>query len=1501
MEQSNKTIDAFLSHNSKDKPMVKEIGRYLEEKAGLTVFLDEWDLIPGEPWQEDLERALSESRTCVCFIGEGEPTPWQNEEMRAALNEMVTKGSIRVVPVLLPGAKRQEKESGLPMFLRRLAWVEFKKTWNEPDMLYRLVCGIKGIRPGIGKTAHDKAPVDQIRCPFRGLEVFREKDREFFFGREAVVQRLMEKLNRSRFLAIVGPSGVGKSSIVQAGLIPLLRSDSLAALFTPRMYPIEELAFALYLGCMHDGVEVKTPVEEWIRRFKGSSDALHFIAREVIEGLKLKDKKRLILVVDQFEELFTQTRSEDEKRRFIAMVLYAVEKMGGPVTVIVTMRSDFLGKCAYYPDLNVHVTDYLEQIEPMSTDELRAAVEEPALAVGLEFEKGLVDRVLEDAGGGAGELPLVEHALLELFENRQDRFLTMGTYNGIGGISGALAQRAKGEYEKLSDKEKEILRNMFVLRLVQPGEGTEDTRRRAIKEELLAVGGDREAAEKVLKKWTDARLLTVMHDRVRGQDMVDVAHESLIRKWERIRQWMAEGREISRQVGILRQAAWEWDRSMKNPDFLYRGARLAQLEGVMDSHSVDLTEIEKKFIWAGVARRESDQKKEIERREELLRARTRIIHRSRVILAVVLIAFVGMAFLFYQSNRNKNNTLKQLAMNYRDNGSMAREKGDSLRALHWLAEAVLLTPDPVSRNNYLLDMNGLWKEDLLHIFNHKGGIRGAVLNKDETKILTWGGKTAQLWDIGTGKQIGPSMTHNAYVNGAVFNHDETEILTWSDDKTARLWDLTPLPILYPPMEHDGPVNGAMFNHDETKILTWSDDKTARLWEAGTDNFIGPPMIHDNEVKGALFNKDETKILTWGDKTALVWEAGTGIQIGEPMQHETLVKGAVFNRDGTKILTWCGILAERGSVRLWEAGTSKPIGKPMTHYNLLNGARFNSDETKILSWSWDGTAQLWETGTGKPIGETIHDIPLDGAVFNRDETKILTWGGKSVRLWMASTGIPISPPMIHDRPVKGAVFNSDETKILTWDGDYMSKNGSVRLWDAETGKPIVATMTHDYEVNGAVFNRNETNILTWSSDYTARLWTMIKKDKTIVMPMTQDTLVKGTMFNRDETKILTWGNKTARLWEARTGNLIGKSMQHSDRLISAIFNRDETKILTWGDKTAQIWEAGTGIPIGPPMKHDSNATGAVFTRDRTKVLTWSSNYLSNLGSARLWEAEIAIPIGPPMAKDGFIQGAIFNRDETRILTWGNKTARLWEVMTGKSIGPPIKCPYSLKGAMFNRDETKILTWSPSPIALMWEVSTGKPIAPLMKHYGSVMGAVFNHDETKILTWSADSTAQLWNIETNKTIGPPLKHDGTIMRAKFNQAENLILTCSWDETARLWEVGTGKPIGEPMKHYGFVKDAVFNRDETKILTWDRKYARLWDIDVDYDFPLDLLKLQIAALTGTEFNPTTSEITFIEPERWEKMKAEYLEKAAKHYKSCKYKNANIFHRFYPNWPKK
>jgi len=643
--QAKTHYDAFLSLNSEDLPAVETIARWLVDKADLKIWLYTWNMIPGEPLQESMEEALDRSRCCVVFIGPNGIGPWQNEEMRTALAKRAEEKPFRVVPVILPGAHRPQKESELPGFLRRLAWIDFRDV-KDDDALHRLRCGVLGIPPG----RQPESATHEIVCPFRGLEVFREEDAHFFFGRDNVVQQLRDYLQDHRFLAVIGPSGSGKSSVVQAGLIPALKrrgqraegiaqinssspsalrpqpsapSPLLSALFTPQADPFEGLAFAL-----RPLMTQPPSYSQLIKDLTDNEKELEYISRGICRDT---GEARLLLVIDQFEEVFTQIADEQKRQLFFASLLNTVEAANSPIFIVLTMRSDFLGKCAAYADLNTFIIEHLFQIGPMSVKDLRDAIEEPAQRVGLEFEKGLVEIILKDAAGAPGELPLIEHALLELYERRSGNQLTQAAYAEIGGISGALAKRAEAEFARLTPAQQEILHKMFVLRLIQPGEGTEDTRRRATKEELLAAGGSAKEAEAVLQQWTNARLLTATSDEEKKQEIVDVAHETLIRTWPKVQEWLKDERENTRLIGQLRQAAEQWHRAGKSPDYLYTGAQLARVEELFRLYAGDLTALEKEFIAASQRARD--------------RAKARTVKMLASVAGLILLALVSVSFL----------------------------------------------------------------------------------------------------------------------------------------------------------------------------------------------------------------------------------------------------------------------------------------------------------------------------------------------------------------------------------------------------------------------------------------------------------------------------------------------------------------------------------------------------------------------------------------------------------------------------------------------------------------------------------------------------------------------------------------------------------------------------------------------------------------------------------------------------------------------------------------
>jgi hypothetical protein len=353
------SYDVFLSHSSGDKPRVEDLARRLKQ-AGIEPFLDKWNLIPGQPWQEALEEALGESAACAVIIGSGPFGPWHHEEMRAALEHRVSssRGKFPVIPVLLPAAERPH-DYDLPLFLKRMTWVEFPKGLDDEPAFHRLVSGIRGLAPGPGPGQ----AIFEGECPYRGLDVFEERHARFFFGREAQVGWLLshrlapmaESSHARRFLAVLGASGSGKSSLALAGLVPALRAGKVEgsltwpiALLRPGYDPFENLTFELSklkdLADSGPALLARTCEYLRVRDFADDPRALHIFARYALDGAPAS--RRLVVLVDQFEEVFTLGPAEREptRRAFIDTLLHAATVVDGQTVVLLTMRADFLGK-----------------------------------------------------------------------------------------------------------------------------------------------------------------------------------------------------------------------------------------------------------------------------------------------------------------------------------------------------------------------------------------------------------------------------------------------------------------------------------------------------------------------------------------------------------------------------------------------------------------------------------------------------------------------------------------------------------------------------------------------------------------------------------------------------------------------------------------------------------------------------------------------------------------------------------------------------------------------------------------------------------------------------------------------------------------------------------------------------------------------------------------------------------------------------------------------------
>jgi tetratricopeptide (TPR) repeat protein len=530
----------------------------------------------------------------VC-IG-AEMGPWQLREQYSALERQAAAEregvSVPVIPVLLPGG---EPPLG---FLRQNTWVDLRQGAEDGVGIEILTRAIRGEPPGPDLRPAAEQALVQL-CPYRGLLYFREEDAEFFFGRTAAIEQLAQAVATHPLVALVGASGSGKSSVVRAGLLPRLRRSATPvwdiATIVPGDRPMHALAAALSPLLEPDMGEVARLGE--INQFEAWLSEGNVALRDVVDRILAKQPgtDRLMLVVDQWEELVTLTKDENVRRRFIDTLLEATEK--SDLSVVLTLRGDFFGRAVNaYRGLSDRLQGAQVNLGPMTETELRSAMEEPARRVGLQFEAGLGDTILADAGEEPGNLPLLEFVLRQLWEQRQGALLHREAYEGMGRLGGAIAQKAEGLYARLTAGEQQALQRVF-LRLVRPGEGEADTRRRA----YLGDFGAEAAA--LIKTMSDERLLVTAKAVASSGDTVEVAHEALIRNWQLLRTWVDADRQFIVWQLELGAAAAKWRETKRCGDLLLRGLTLTQAREWWKKRPEALSKLERDFIAAGVRRR----------------------------------------------------------------------------------------------------------------------------------------------------------------------------------------------------------------------------------------------------------------------------------------------------------------------------------------------------------------------------------------------------------------------------------------------------------------------------------------------------------------------------------------------------------------------------------------------------------------------------------------------------------------------------------------------------------------------------------------------------------------------------------------------------------------------------------------------------------------------------------------------------------------------------------
>ncbi|MFZ1027001.1 MAG: CHAT domain-containing protein [Limnoraphis robusta] len=1170
--------------------------------------------------------------------------------------------------------------------------------------------------------------------PYQGLAAFGEEDADFFFGQENFVHKLVESTNQQPLVGVIGPSGSGKSSVVFAGLIPKLRQEGnwLIEIFKPGKDPFLPLAFALVRQLEPEAGETHK-MREAMGLASDFQQGRITVQQVISQILERNPGKRLLLVADQFEELYTLCPVKEERERFADELLTAISQEN--ITLIFTLRADFYGYVLSYRPFRDALETYTPKLlSSMKREELQQAIELPAQKLDVQLEDQLTERILDDVGQEPGNLPLLEFALTRLWEKQKHRTLTHSAYDEIGGVKKAIANHAEQVYQKLTETEKQQAQRIF-LQLVRPGEGTEDTRRVATREEVgdenwnlvsylaghqarLVVTGRHQrdltplppslplpnplyppcppwkgglgqqenesvSASKEGKEQNQSpspRRRGVGGEVTFAEDTVEVIHEALIREWLTLRGWMNANRQFRTWQERLKLSLREWKNNNRDTGGLLRGAPLSVAEEWLQKRADEMTQEERDFIQASL----KDQNK-----QKRIRQLAVLSLAGGFLLTLGLAGIVGVSWR--EARISQINALAQ----YSD----ALLNLDESKAVKTSLKAVLemqRTPWVDADTHTLVELTLLNTVSFVVAPNSLGGHTKDVLAvsySQNSKLLAAASfdSTVKLWNPTTKQEIKTLKGHTGGVWDSSFSPDGKVLATGSFDNTVKLWNTTTGKEIKTLVSHTKEVSAVSFSPNGKYLATGSADHTVKLWDTSNWKEIKTLPGHTGQVWAVSFSPDGKMLATASlDNTVKLWDTTKWKAIKTLTDHTDWVWDVCFSPDSKLLVT----ASLDNTVKLWDTTKWKEIKTLTEHKNGVLAVSFSPDSKLLATASKDNTVKLWDTTKWKAIKTlTDHTEWVWDVSFSPDGKQLATGSAdNTVQLWNSTTGKVIQPSMRHMKPVNTVSFSPNGKQLATGSAD-----NTVKLWDSSTEKAIKTLTGHTKEVSAVSFSPDSKLLATGSADNSVKLW---------------DT------FSWKEIQTLT---------------------RHTSPITAVSFSPDGKLLATVSaDNGVKLWDTSTWKEIQTLTGHTKKVSAVSFSPDSKLLATGSAD-----NSVKLWDTS----------------------------TW-----KEIQTLTGH-INPITIVSFSLDGK-------QLATASYDNSVKLWDTSTWKEIQTLTGHRSEVSSVSFSPDGKRLVTGSGDKTVRLWDTSTGKELKTLTQNKGGVLAVSFSPDGKLLATGSEDNTVRLW---------------------------------------------------------------------------------------------------------------------